>query len=275
MEITQSSSFNPEIASQKLKNLLIADSAGQVHEEALQHALVASLLSERNDGASSAYQSAFGAAMAVGVPTEDAVKFALTKIVQAGLISTKDAENINGVSFRAAQLDNNLEALYDNRGSANDPTIAVMELNSAVEKAKSTLAQINSGELSLTARSLNASSNQKLSLAYATNVGSTSGDNGFLWKPISESDGKLVVLLPASQTGSVSYAELYSSLPPSEETLLEKGRFSGDTHNGGRAHFRFSKPGGAYPDGAYVVATLFDGSQVSFQINDSSGRNGG
>lgn len=97
--------------------------------------------------------------------------------------------------------------------------------------------------------------------------------NGFLWKPVSESDGKLVVLLPQSLTGKIKSASVYSSLPPQANNLIESGRFAGDDKNENRAHFRFAKPGSSYPDNAYVVAQLHDGTYASFQIKDSSSRN--
>ena len=72
---------------------------------------------------------------------------------------------------------------------------------------------------------------------------------------------------------NISSAGIYSSLPPSYENLIEQGDFSGDKHNGRRAHFRFSKPGGGYPDGVYVVAQLENGETATFEIENSSSRN--
>ncbi len=97
--------------------------------------------------------------------------------------------------------------------------------------------------------------------------------SGFLWKPVSENNGKLVILLPQSLTGKVQSTSIHSSLPPGSTNMIESGKFSGDTHNGNRAHFRFSKPGDSYPDNAYVVAQLKDGTYTTFQINDSGRRN--
>lgn len=97
--------------------------------------------------------------------------------------------------------------------------------------------------------------------------------NGFLWKPVSESDGKLVVLLPQSITGRVKSASIHTSLPPRNENMIEGGRFAGDTHNENRAHFRFSRAGSSYPNNAYVVAQLNDGTYTTFQIKNSGSRN--
>lgn len=69
------------------------------------------------------------------------------------------------------------------------------------------------------------------------------GDNTFLWKPNSERNGNLVVLMPASL-----------SAPPVGSVTVngETGSYSGN-HNGNRAHFRFSKPGSAYGSNVRVV----------------------
>lgn len=76
----------------------------------------------------------------------------------------------------------------------------------------------------------------------------TSTSNQFLWKPVSESDGKLVILLPNSMKGQVVSVSVQSG------QTQETGRFSGDTHNGNRPHFRFTKPGSGYGSNIMVVA---------------------
>lgn len=60
---------------------------------------------------------------------------------------------------------------------------------------------------------------------------------GFVWKPVSEGDGNLVVLTPASVNANVmSISGSFGS---------ENGRYTGRT-NGNRATFRFSRPGCGY-----------------------------
>jgi len=71
------------------------------------------------------------------------------------------------------------------------------------------------------------------------------GPNGFVWKPVSEGDGKLVVLLPSSSnqtTLTVTRAD----------GTTETGTYAGKT-NGGRPTFRFSSPGSAYQGGQTVA----------------------
>ena len=93
------------------------------------------------------------------------------------------------------------------------------------------------------------------------------GPNGFLFKPRSDSDGKAVVLMPARLTGKIDHVVLKSP----DGQVIEKGRFSG-VANGDRAHFRFSKPGGAYPPGTIVEVRLDDGSTRQWKLTNPAQR---
>ena len=94
------------------------------------------------------------------------------------------------------------------------------------------------------------------------------GSGEFLWKPKSEKDGKLAVLIPSSLTGSVSEVAIVS---PDGKRVLQKGRYSG-VGNGDRGHYRFSKAGGSFPDGAIVLVKLNDGTNRHFKIKETSQR---
>lgn len=94
------------------------------------------------------------------------------------------------------------------------------------------------------------------------------GPGGFLWKPVSDSNGKLVVLLPPKLAGQAKSVEVQDA---SGKTLAQ-GRYTGDA-NGGRPHFRFDKPGAAYGNDLRVVATLADGSKVNYSIKSGAARN--
>lgn len=94
--------------------------------------------------------------------------------------------------------------------------------------------------------------------------------DGFLWKPESDSNGNLVILLPKSMAGKVKDVKVTT---PDGQTLDQgatKGNF-GD----GRPIFRFNKPGGSFPNGSVVVITMADGSQQSVTIPNTSIRNEG
>lgn len=252
-----------------IKHTLSGDAQGNVHEEELQHALVVHLLEESHPEALAAYLEAFNQVI-LHASAEDSVKEALKKVVEEGLLTTEVAEEINGMSFQAAQLDDNLTMLFDNRGGGSDSTIAVRGLDDAILRAESTLEKLQSGELTLESRSLEAPSNGTGGVSAS---GTAQFGDGFLWKPSSDRDGKLVVLFPPELSGSIESASIYSEVPPTTISLIESGRFSGDQHNGGRAHFRFTRPGSSYPDGVYVVAQLRDGTHVQFRIGETSQRN--
>lgn len=267
-----------------IKEYLSPDASGKVNEEQLQFAIVNTMLTSKSIKLGDEFTKNFAKAAASSSSVEDNVKLALGGLVDSKLITAEEAKSINGISFDAAQLDGNLSALYDGRGSANDPTIAVAELDEALTKASTMIAGMRDGKVSIKDRELSLPSNLISSTeigasakADAVALGNTGNSisistGGFLWKPVSESNGKLVVLLPSSLAGKVSAAEIHSSLPPSDTTLLESGKFSSNA-NGGRDHFRFSNAGGAYPDSAYVVAKLKTGDYASFQIGDSASRN--
>lgn len=98
------------------------------------------------------------------------------------------------------------------------------------------------------------------------------GPNGFLWKPVSESNGRLVVIWPAQYTGRIGSCSIHSGYPTSSGNRIETGTFSAIA-NGGRAHFRFSQSGGAYGPNKYVTATINDGSKVTYFIANTAARN--
>ncbi len=93
------------------------------------------------------------------------------------------------------------------------------------------------------------------------------GSEQFLWKPVSENDGRLVVLLPSSLRGRVTSCTLTSA---SAGTV--SGNFAGDVHNGRRPHYRFSSPGAAYGNNITVRATLNDGTSQTWSVPDGAQR---
>ncbi|MDF3129620.1 hypothetical protein P0Y35_10485 [Kiritimatiellaeota bacterium B1221] len=96
---------------------------------------------------------------------------------------------------------------------------------------------------------------------------SSSSTAGFLWKPVSESNGNLVVLLPSSTQGRTQQVCTISGAFGSESAPMRH-----ETHNGGRPHFYFGKPGGSYGTNITVQAPLTDGSIFSTVVADGSAR---
>ena len=97
---------------------------------------------------------------------------------------------------------------------------------------------------------------------------SINGRGQFLWKPKSEKDGKLAILLPKQYTGKVASVQV---LGPDGQQKLAQGRPSG-VGNENREHFRFNSPGEAFPDGSIVLVTLKDGSTREVAINNTAAR---
>jgi hypothetical protein len=92
---------------------------------------------------------------------------------------------------------------------------------------------------------------------------------GGVWKPVSESDHKLVILINTRFRGHVTRLALYRA---GSNELLEEGRFVGDTHNGCRPHFRFSKPGSGYGADIVIRVTVRDGTWRDHHIPDGARR---
>ena len=268
------------------------DGKNVVNEEELFAALIQQRLEKENPEGAAFFKEEFdrlSVSMARSdgyVPVEDVAKAALKSAVDGGKIESAKAEQIHGEAFAAAQLDANTDVLFDGRGSASDPTVATAELEAALRAMEELVTKIESGEVTIAARSLDTPSNAAPSAGSGsgglesltpsgvapTGPQDLDGSDGFLWKPESERDGKLVVLLPENFTGNVERVEIHSALPATEESKIASGQFT-SVANGNRAHFRFGESGGDYPDGSYVVAYLDSGESASWQIGDTSARN--
>ena len=84
--------------------------------------------------------------------------------------------------------------------------------------------------------------------------------HGILWKPVSESDKKLAVLLKSS------YGVPTVNILDANKNLIEKGRFVYKS-NPDRATYRFSRPGGGFPKPCLIQV----GGQI-FRVPDGSKR---
>lgn len=292
-EVSDGLTVSENSFSEFMKTALGGAGKTEVNEEELFAALIGQRLSAEHKEAADYYEqqktqllSSMRRADGYVSYEEVGVK-ALQATLTAGKIDEATAEKINGEAFAGAQLDSNLDALYDGRGSDGDTTIAVAAVESALTKMQSIIDGIESGATTAAPRPLDApmttpgtgssgshgSSGSGGGGSDMSGSQSLDGSGGFLWKPVSENDKKLVVLLPTELRGSIDRVEIHSSLPPEETTKLGSGRFTGDTHNGERPHFRFDKPGADFGDDVYVVAFKDDGSTVTWNIADGSARN--
>ncbi|MEY4668043.1 MAG: hypothetical protein RL518_742 [Pseudomonadota bacterium] len=256
-----------------LKGILTPDSANKVNEEDLFSAVVQERVkNSKGDDTLKKFQETLTQMKESmkkpdgHVPVEDATKAALVKARETGLLSKEEVDTIYSEAFAAAQLDDNKEVLFDGRGGGNDPTIAVAAMEQALLLSSGMIEKFNDGSLKATIRSVEEVSNGKMA-PLAGQHSESGGSGGFLYKPQSDNNGKLVVLMPSKLAGMVAGVKIYD---PSGN-LLESGRYTGNG-NGGRDHYRFKKTGSAYPDGLRVEATLTTGDKVTYRIGETSQR---
>ncbi len=99
-------------------------------------------------------------------------------------------------------------------------------------------------------------------------LGTRGHGGGFIWKPVSEGDRKLVVLLPQLYRRKVNGAWIARA----DGSVVEQGRFDNDTHNGYRPHYRFSKPGAHYGRDLFLVTRLIAGGVHFWPIPNGASR---
>lgn len=200
------------------------------------------------------------------IPVEDAARAALKDMVNQEVLSLEEAESIHAQAFQAAQLDDNPNALYDSLGT----TMAVAMVEMALESSTDMLTAFDSGEKDAGRMSLDyrqAPDGGVSSSMYSTAergdgpvVNATIGD-GFLFKPISEKNGNLAVLLPKHMSGDVSEVTIRDSVGQT----LDRGSDLGD-YDDGRPLFRFGSPGSGYPENITVSVLMHDGTEQNYTI---------
>ena len=212
---------------------------------------------------------------------EDAVGDALKDLEKSGVLSSDEAKQVYSESFAAAQLDDNKDALFDGKGGGNDPTRAVNDLESALMAAKLMVEKITSGEEEVEMVEVGSKSNSGSAKAGSSAVGVSSaggsvtpqgnvvdGPNNFLFKPVSDNEGTLAVLMPSVLKNQVESLVIMDSAG----NVLEEGHSTGYGDTGEREKFAFSKAGGNYPADLVVEARLANGSVQTWKIPDPSQR---
>lgn len=254
-----------------LRSLLGNSSANEVSEEDLFAAIVKDKIKDlKGDEALESFNTSLGEASTSirrpdgFVSAEDATKEALKALRTAGTLTAEETDSIYSEAFAGAQLDDNKDALFDSRGNESDPTKAVAAMEAALLGVRTVMTDIKDKKVEVTARSVDEASFGHNGSASA--AAGSAGGAGFLWKPESDSDGKLAILLPPSLAGSVAGVSVKSP-----DGTTEEGRFAGNG-NGGRDHYRFSKPGGSYADDSVVLVTLNSGEVLEYLIGDTSSR---
>jgi hypothetical protein len=221
---------------------------------------------------------------------EEAARGVLQQLEDDGTLTYDEATTIHAQAFKAAQLDGNSEALYDDKGGPNDPTIAIAKLEAALLSARTKIEEIEGGDSDPGTLTLDIGNTGLPNIRVKINDDGTfglpstddkkdsgvtpvdgavpiDGAEGFLFKPISDTTGNLVILLPQSLKNNVESVILKNS---SGETL-EEGIDSGYA-NGDRQHFRFNKPGAEFGANVTVEVKLKSGGKEIFMIEDPSRR---
>jgi len=210
------------------------------------------------------------------VAVEEAARNALKRFVAGGNLSKEEGDKIHSEAFSAAQLDDNKQALFDSRGGKNDPTMAVETMEKALIMAKTKLDAFGAGTEKAEENKLDGEYNPRAGMA-STSQRSGSTDTGpstpvdgpenFLFKPQSDSDGRVVILLLKNLTGDVKDVVLKNR----RGKEIEEGMYRG-IGNGDREHFRFRSPGQDYPKNLTVEVHLKNGETKTYKIPDPSKR---
>ncbi len=211
---------------------------------------------------------------------EKAAKFALRDLVRGKVVSKEAATKLYSKAFAGAQLDSDLNSLSD--GIGENGTQASAKIIDVMKSLETKMQAFTASDTTLTLRNLGeGSTGSNLDTAATFAAAATGGGaggaatvsspvdgaDGFLFKPLSDTQGKLVVLLPAALTGKVSGVVLKDA----SGKEIESGR-SGGVGNGEREHFRYNQPGGQYPANLTVEVRLKGGEIKSYSIPDPSKR---
>lgn len=296
-ETDSSTTEDSQDFSAQLSRLLSPDPANNINEEELYAALIEERLGASHGAeAAQAFADTFAAKkseMARGdgyVPVEDAANAALQSLVAAGTVSADEAGAISDQAFKAAQLDDNLSALYDSRGHGDDPTIATMTMEAALSKARDALEalgvnvagstsdetseNVTEGDPDAITTSATSETDTDSNAEKIVPTGSSvdGQGRGFLFKPESER-GELVILTPAILANQID-SLILKDLDGNE---LERGTSSGYANPGSggegeREHWRFSKPGASYGKDIVVEVTMKNGEVTRYEIPDPSKR---
>jgi len=289
-----------------LSSVMQPDQANQVNEEELFAAIIKERISTlKGEDAATQYHTILTQRNTEltainGYPcAEQAGNEALDVLVFTGVLTTEEATAIRSEAFAAAQLDSNLTALYDSRGSGEDPTIAVASMEEALLKARLMIEKFDSGELEAAlfegpyntgmptetkevvkeeiAESEEPEEEEEAEETPPTeeekidSLGTTTpkGNGLFVFNPESRKDGKLAITLPLKLSARAENLVLKNK----DGSEIENGTVSNEqatiTRNG-RKRYRFEKAGKEYPKELIVEVHLKNGKVREYEIKDSS-----
>jgi hypothetical protein len=188
---------------------------------------------------------------------EQAALNAMQTLTDSGMLTESERDKVYNQAFKMAQFDDDDTSLEDGK----EPGKAVTSRSDAIALADQMALTVSDVDdqrpFSTEATSV------EVEAAYIKDVDM----KGFLWKPVSESDGKLVTLMPRSLTGKVQQVNVLDG----SGNVLDTGRFAGNA-NEGRDHFRFNVVGSSLGAGIYLELTLDTGELVKIDIPDPAQR---
>ena len=196
------------------------------------------------------------------VSEERAAKFALRDLVRNELMSKEEAAKIYSIAFASAQLDGDAQTLADDVVSTGD------DVNTRLAQLEQTVTAYADGSKEVPLRKLSEGTTKGSvgGLGIAGLDASGAGGSvprGFLFKPVSDTQGSLVILLPSSMNSKVDEVVLKDS----SGKVIESGKFSG-IGNGDRQHYRYTRPGSEYPSNLVVEVRLKGGGVETITIPD-------
>lgn len=195
-----------------------------------------------------------------------AIDKAMRQLIKDGEITKKEFTELKKFALGKAQLDGRKAELSTTRQKLGDGSEGSV-IDTFRNNSEATMRQVRRHRWLQDKWEKETGVTSQIRTSGQKSTQSLDGSGEFLWKPVSESDGKLVVLIPSALTGMVAGV----SIQTKDGKVVEEGSFKG-VANGGREHFRFSKDGGSYPDGVIVVIKLNDGTEKRIVINETSDR---
>lgn len=212
---------------------------------------------------------------------EASTKAALQELREQGVLTSEETDKIYSEAFSAAQLDGDTEALWDDRGGASDPTVAMDSLENAINASKLKIEAFDSGAEQALIRSVDepsASGPGQSTFAGTIYTGTTyapttsvtntpdgntfDGQDGFLFKPIADHGGKLTILVPPEIWDHVESV----TLKDEAGNEIERGTSAGVGSKGIEQKYNFTKPGAEYQDNLKVEILIDNGTVLTYLI---------
>ncbi|OGI11971.1 MAG: hypothetical protein A2Y40_06725 [Candidatus Margulisbacteria bacterium GWF2_35_9] len=163
-----------------LSEITGSDSTGSINEEQLFASLIYDRIkSSKGEAAAEEYKALLLEALANNTTdgytyVEKSAGEALSQMVDAGYLTTEEAEIINSQAFQSAQLDDNLNELWDSQGD----TVSTSSVSSASESSIAKLLLFDNGEIESGRRELSSSSKSS-GVSGSTSGTSNSDDSSY------------------------------------------------------------------------------------------------